>query len=65
MTNKMQLCRINYYSLAAVHVSSEVFAYHQEHLTVLQLLVLHRSIAASRQRHTCEIPEAVIQFRCS
>jgi hypothetical protein len=32
MTNKMQLCRIIYYSLAAVHVSSDIFSHHQEHL---------------------------------
>jgi hypothetical protein len=47
MTNKMQLCRIIYYSLAAVHVSSDIFAHRQEHLTVLQLLVLHTYVAAS------------------
>jgi hypothetical protein len=28
----MQLCRITYYSLAALHVSSDIFAHHQEHL---------------------------------
>jgi len=32
MTDKMQLCRINYYSLAALHVSSDIFAHHQEYL---------------------------------
>jgi len=32
MTKKMQLCRIIYYSLAALHVSKDIFAYHQEHL---------------------------------
>jgi hypothetical protein len=32
LTNKMQLCRIIYYSLAALHVSSDIFAHHQEHL---------------------------------
>jgi hypothetical protein len=32
MTNKMQLCRIIYYSLAALLVSSDIFAHHQEHL---------------------------------
>jgi len=32
MTNKMQLCKIIYYSLAALHVSSDIFAHHQEHL---------------------------------
>jgi len=33
-TNKMQLCRLIYYSLSALHVSGDVFAQHQEHLTV-------------------------------
>jgi hypothetical protein len=33
-TNKMQLCRLLYYSLSALHVSGDVFAHHQEHLTV-------------------------------
>ena len=33
-TNKMQLCRLIYYSLSALHVSGGVFAHHQEYLTV-------------------------------
>ena len=33
-TNKMQLCRLLYYSLSALHVSADVFAHNQEHLTV-------------------------------
>ena len=32
MTNKMQQCRIIYCSLAALHVSCDIFAHHQEHL---------------------------------
>jgi len=28
----MQMCRIIYYSLAALHVSSDIFAHYQEHL---------------------------------
>jgi hypothetical protein len=32
MTNKMQLCWIVYYSLTALHVSSNIIAHHQEHL---------------------------------
>ena len=32
MTNKMQLCRIIYCSLTALHVSSDIFAHHQEHI---------------------------------
>ena len=34
ITNKMQLCRLIYYSLSALHVSGDVFAHHQKHLTV-------------------------------
>jgi len=32
MTNKKQLCRIIYYSLAALPVSNDIFAHHQKHL---------------------------------
>jgi hypothetical protein len=32
MTNKLQLCRIIYYSLTALHVLRNIFAHHQEHL---------------------------------
>jgi hypothetical protein len=53
MTNKMQLCRIIYCSLAALHVSSDIFAHHQEHLNC------RLSLDISRQRHTWIIPEAV------
>jgi E3 ubiquitin-protein ligase DOA10 len=35
MANKMQLCRIIYYSLAALHVSSGIFAHYQEHLNFI------------------------------
>jgi hypothetical protein len=31
----MQLCRIIYYSLAALHVSIDIFAHHQEHLNCI------------------------------
>jgi len=31
----MQLCRIIYYSLATLHVSSDIFANHQEHLNYI------------------------------
>jgi hypothetical protein len=41
MTNNLQLFRIIYYSLAALHVSSDIFAHHQEYLNYLQLLLLH------------------------
>jgi hypothetical protein len=32
MTNKMQLCSIIYCILTSLHVSSDIFAHHQEHL---------------------------------
>jgi len=35
MTNKMQLCRIIYYSLAVLHVLSDIFDHHQEHLNCI------------------------------
>jgi len=35
MTNKMQMCRIIYYSLVDLHVSSDIFARHQEHLNCI------------------------------
>jgi hypothetical protein len=35
VTNKMQLFRLIYFSLSALHVWGDVFAHHQEHLTVL------------------------------
>jgi hypothetical protein len=71
MTNKMQLCRIIYYSLAAVRVSSDIFAHHQEHLNCIysfwyytRMLLRVGIMGAcshdtSWQQHTCEIPEAV------
>jgi len=34
VTNKMQLYRLIYFSLSPLHVSGNVFAHHQEHLTV-------------------------------
>jgi hypothetical protein len=42
--NKMQLCRIICYSLVALHVSSDIFAHHQEHLNC---------ITASGITHVC------------
>jgi len=44
MTKKMQLYRIIYYSLAALHVSSDIFVHHQEHLNC---------ITASGITHVC------------
>ena len=49
MTNKIQLCRIIYYSLAALHVSSDIFAHQQEHLNC---------ITASGIKHVCRCQPA-------
>ena len=34
VTNEMQLYRLIYYSRSPLHVSGDVFAYHQAHLTI-------------------------------
>jgi hypothetical protein len=35
MSNKLQLCRIIYCSLTALHVSNDIFVHHQEHLNCI------------------------------
>jgi len=35
ITNKMQLCRIIYCSLTALHVLSDIFTHHQEHINCM------------------------------
>ena len=49
MTNKMELCRIISYSLAVLHVSSALFAHHQERLNC---------ITASGMTHVCRCQPA-------
>jgi len=44
MTNEMRLCRIIYYFFAALRVSRDIFAHHQEHLNC---------ITASGITHVC------------
>jgi hypothetical protein len=39
VTNKMQICRLIYYSKSALHVLGDVFVHRQENLTVLVLTV--------------------------
>ena len=60
----MQVCRIVYDSVPALHVSSDIFAHHQEHLNCITASgithVCRCRLDTSRQRHTCVIPEAVI-----
>jgi len=42
----MQLCRIIYYSLAALHVSSDIFAHRQEHLNCITASGINTQVAA-------------------
>jgi len=64
----MQLCRIIYYSLAALHVSTDIFARHQDHLNCITASgithVCHCQLVSWECWHSV-IPEAVIQFRWS
>ena len=71
----MQLCKIIYCSLTALHVSSDIFAHHQEHHNciysfwyysrmwllagVMDELEFQLIHESSRQPHTRIIPEAV------
>ena len=50
-TNKMQLCRLVYYSLSALHVSGDVFVHHLVHLTVF---------TASGSTQQCRLPAGVV-----
>jgi hypothetical protein len=59
-TNKMQICMLIYYSLSVlrVHVSGDVFAHHQEHLTVFtasgkyyQMLQIQSSAPDDGRKH--------------
>ena len=43
ITNKMQLYRFIYYSKSALHVWDDVFAHHQEHLTVFTVYGINSS----------------------
>jgi hypothetical protein len=54
MTNKMQMCTIIYYSLAALHVSGDIFAHHREHLNC---------ITASDITHVCRC--RLVSWECS
>jgi len=47
MTNKMQLCRIIYCSLTALHVSSDIFAHHQGHLNCNYSFWLYSRVSLS------------------
>jgi len=49
----MQLCRIIYRSLTALHVSSDIFAHDQEHLNC---------ITASGITHVCRCQPAVLCY---
>jgi len=49
VTNKMQLYRLIYFSLSALHVSGDVFAHHQEHLSVF-------TVSGSIHPSCCQLP---------
>jgi len=68
MTYKMQLWSIIYCSLTALHVSSDIFAHHQEHLKSIYSFWYCSRVSlpaadSSRQRHTWTILEAVNTFQ--
>ena len=46
----MQLCRLIYYSLAALRVSSDIFAHHQEHLNCITAFGITHYVAAGWYR---------------
>jgi len=49
VTNKMQLYRLIYFPLSALHVSDDVFAHHQEHLNVF-------TVSGSIHAGCCRLP---------
>jgi len=54
MTNKMQEYRIIYCSLAALHVSSDTFAHHREHLNCITASgITHVSRCRPATTHVC------------
>ena len=50
ITKKMQMCRLIYYSLAALRVSSDIFAHHQEHLNCITAFGITHYVAAGWYR---------------
>ena len=68
LTNKMQLYRLFYYFKSALHVSGNVFARHQEHLTVFTVSgSVHPSCCrlTSRQQLGWTLPDTVNTVKCS
>jgi len=66
MTHKMKLCRIIYSCLAALHVSSDIFAHHQVHLNCIysfsyyiRMSLPGGIVGVLEQRDKCVILEAV------
>jgi hypothetical protein len=49
ITNKMHCADLIYYSMSALHVSGDVFAHHQEHLTVF-------TVSGSVHPSCCRLP---------
>ena len=56
----MQLCRIIYYSLFALHVSNDIFAHHLEHLNCITASGITHVCRCRPAATSCVIPEAVI-----
>jgi hypothetical protein len=60
----MQLYRIIYYSLAALHVSNDIFAHHQEHLNCITASAITHYVAASWSHGSVgTIPWLLYMFR--
>jgi hypothetical protein len=47
MNNKMQLCKIIYCPLIALHVSGDIFAHHQERLNRIYSFWFYSSVSSS------------------
>jgi len=64
LTNTMQLCRIIYCSLAAVHVSSDIFAHDQGHLNCMYSFWYYSHVSLPDDIEA-EYELSSVQFRCS
>jgi len=63
MTNKIKIFGLFICAQSAVHVSGDVFAQHQEHVTVFIVNLCYRQFhliqVSGRQHRRCIIPQAV------
>jgi hypothetical protein len=65
ITNKMQLCRLIYYYLSALNVSGDVFAHHQEHLTVFAVSGIVHPSCCRLAAGSKTLPDTVNTVKCS